>query len=95
VLLLVAAGLACLITFVRRRAFHCGITSPALLLGAALLALGPARLWRVPTTVLWPLLVLVIGLVRLCQIDGFPSVLKVIGFEDIVRFDEFLYPASR
>jgi len=34
-------------------------------------------------------------LVRLCQIDGFPSVLKVIGFEDIVRFDEFLYPASR
>ena len=36
-----------------------------------------------------------ISLVRLCQIDGFPSVLKVIGFEDIVRFDEFLYPASR
>ncbi len=67
-LLFASAGIACVATFLRYRAFHCAITGPALLLVAGALGLNVEGSWFVDTAALWPVLLIVIGVSVLMEL---------------------------
>lgn len=60
-LVLVAIGIACLVTFGITRTFHCGITGPLFLVAAAAVALDEAGLWVVNLSMVWALLMMGLG----------------------------------
>lgn len=66
-LLFTAAGVACVANFARNRTFHCLITGPFFLLVAGVLALGAAGLWEVSTGVVWPLVLITVGVAFLLE----------------------------
>lgn len=66
-LLFAGAGIACVANFAKNRTFHCAITGPAFLLLAAVLALGAAGLWNMEMGLVWPLVLIVIGVALLLE----------------------------
>jgi hypothetical protein len=66
-LVFAALGAACLINLLRNRTLHCAITGPFFLLVAAALALGAAGLWSPPMSLLWPVVMIVVGVAFLLE----------------------------
>ena len=62
-----AMGLACLVNLAQNRTFHCVITAPFFLLVAAALALQSYGTWYVSKAVLWPTVVIVVGIAFLLE----------------------------
>lgn len=60
--LFAAMGLACFVNFAQNRSFHCVITGPFFVLVAAALALQAYGMWNVSAAVLWPTVVIVVGI---------------------------------
>lgn len=58
--LFAALGLACVTNAARNRTFHCVITGPFFLLVALAFALNTAGVWKIPTSVLWATVVIVV-----------------------------------
>ena len=67
VALFVALGLACLANFARNRTFHCVLTGSFFLLVAAALALETAGVWHAGTRLLWPVVLVVVGVALLLE----------------------------
>lgn len=65
--LFVALGLACVVNLVRNRTFHCAITAPFFLLVAAALALQTAGIWSLSMRILWPIVLIVVGIAFLLE----------------------------
>lgn len=62
-----AIGVSCIATFCRNRTFHCMITGPFFLLVALALALQTARVWKVSASLLWPVVLIVVGAALLLE----------------------------
>jgi hypothetical protein len=65
--LFAAMGLACLVNFAQNRTFHCAIVGPFFLLVAVALALQSHGIWNVSKAVLWPTVVIVVGIAFLLE----------------------------
>jgi hypothetical protein len=65
--LFVAMGLACFFNFARNRTFHCFITGPFFLLVALALALQTHGVWKLSNAVLWPTVLVVVGIAFLLE----------------------------
>ncbi len=62
-----AVGLACFFNFARNRTFHCFITGPFFMLVAIALALETHGVWRLGNAVLWPVVLIVVGIAFLVE----------------------------
>jgi hypothetical protein len=62
-----AMGLACFFNFAWNRTFHCFITGPFFLLVALALALETYGVWRLSNAVLWPVVLIVVGIAFLLE----------------------------
>ncbi len=62
-----AMGLACLVNLAQNRTFHCAITGPFFLLVAVALALQSYGMWNVSKAVLWPTVLIVVGIAFLLE----------------------------
>lgn len=60
--LFAAIGLACFANFARNRTLHCAVTGPLFLAAAGAVALRNAGIWNVPQRVLWPLVLIGVGI---------------------------------
>jgi hypothetical protein len=65
--LFAAMGLACLVNLAQSRTFHCAITGPFFLLVALALALQSYGMWNVSKAVLWPSVLIVVGIAFLLE----------------------------
>jgi hypothetical protein len=65
--LFAAMGLACFVNFAQNRSFHCVITGPFFLLVAVALALQSYGTWNVSGAVLWPIVLIVVGIAFLLE----------------------------
>lgn len=61
-ILFAALGLACLANFARNRTVHCAISAPLFLLAAAALGLKRAQVLSFPHEIVWPLVMIGIGI---------------------------------
>jgi hypothetical protein len=61
-LILVALAVACFINFARNRTLHCALTGPLFVAAALVMALGESTLWPVPTSAVWGVVLLGVGL---------------------------------
>lgn len=62
-----AMGLACFFNFARNRTFHCFITGPFFVLVAIALAFETLGVWRLSNAVLWPVVLIVVGIAFLLE----------------------------
>lgn len=62
-----AMGLACFFNFARNRTFHCFITGPFFVLVALALALQTYGVWKLSNAVLWPVVLIVVGIAFLLE----------------------------
>lgn len=62
-----AMGLACFFNFAQNRTFHCFITGPFFLLVALALALQTDGVWKFSRTVLWLVVLIVVGIAFLLE----------------------------
>ncbi len=62
-----AMGLACFVNLAQNRTFHCAITGPFFLLVAVALALQSYGKWHVSKAILWPAVLLVVGIAFLLE----------------------------
>lgn len=62
-----AMGLACFFNFARNRTLHCFITGPFFLLVALALALESYGRWNFNRAVLWPTVLIVVGIAFLLE----------------------------
>lgn len=62
VILLSALGLTCVTNFAKNRTVHCGLTGPLFLIAAAVLALGTAGILNVPQSIVWPFVLIGVGI---------------------------------
>jgi hypothetical protein len=65
--LFAAMGLACFVNLVQNRTFHCAITGPFFVLVSAALALQSYGVWNVSKAVLWPTVLIVVGIAFLLE----------------------------
>jgi hypothetical protein len=65
--LFAAMGLACFVNFAQNRSFHCVITGPFFLLVAVALVLQSYGTWNVSKAVLWPTVLIVVGIAFLLE----------------------------
>jgi hypothetical protein len=65
--LFAAMGVACFVNFAQNRTFHCVLTGPFFLLVALGLALESRGVWNVSRTVLWPTVLIVVGIAFLIE----------------------------
>lgn len=61
-------GLACFVNFAQNRTFHCAITGPFFLLVAFALALQSHAMWNMSRPVLWPTVLIVVGIAFLLEL---------------------------
>ncbi len=66
-LVFAALGAACLINVALNRTFHCAITAPLFLITAGILALDAAGVWMVNRSILWPLVLIGVGVAFLLE----------------------------
>jgi hypothetical protein len=62
-----AMGVACLVNFAQNRTFHCMITGPFFFLVALGLALKSYGVWNVNKALLWPTVLIVVGIAFLIE----------------------------
>jgi hypothetical protein len=62
-----AMGLACLVNFAQNKTFHCIITGPFFLLVALALAFQHYGKWHASRAILWPTVLLVVGIAFLLE----------------------------
>jgi hypothetical protein len=65
--LFAAMSLACFVNLAQNRAFHCAITGPFFLIVAVVLALQSYGMWDVSKAVLWPTVLIVVGIAFLLE----------------------------
>jgi hypothetical protein len=66
-LILGALAAACFINFARNRTLHCALTGPLFVAAAVVMALGESGLWPVPTSAVWGVVLLGVGLAFLVE----------------------------
>ena len=54
--------MACFINFARNRTLHCALTGPLFVAAALVMALGESAPWPVPTSAVWGVVLLSVGL---------------------------------
>jgi len=67
IILFAALGLACAVNFGRNRTAHCAITAPIFLVTAVVLALERAGVWDVPNQLVWPVVLIGVGIAFLIE----------------------------